>query len=312
MTTRPKRNSNASPRNEENCDISDDNSEVTAPTGVETNKIEHQMVTKVLKFSFVTHSKQQQTLPAHPAAIHTHWLHAIQSALGEDIIIWNNKGEKVVPLNLIQWTSNPTIHQKQFTIHQKITGGNGPRRTIRSFIVHRIITSESITSIKNIPAIHQILRDNACYLHEHHWNEDDWDTTKIGFVTKLDPNFYNPEQAQMKFTDYLKEQIKKIHGRTKLKIPQFRMIFSSPKIRNDKNQTTSTKAYAVEVKHNDSTLMLQTLKSLLRDTPVFVPFTMRNKFPEGFTKAIKYQTQLLTFNHGHRPPISAPRHDVPH
>jgi hypothetical protein len=41
-------------------------------------------------------------------------------------------------------------------------------------------------------------------------------------------------------------------------------------------------------------LMLQTLKSLLRDTPVFVPFSMRNKFPDGFAKAIKYQTQMLT------------------
>jgi hypothetical protein len=64
-------------------------------------------------------------------------------------------------------------------------------------------------------------------------NEDDWDTTKIGFITKLDPNFYNPDQAHMKFTDYLKEQIKKTQGRTKIKIPQFRMVFSSPRIRND-------------------------------------------------------------------------------
>jgi hypothetical protein len=110
-------------------ETSDDNSEVTTPAGIETTKIEHQMVTKKLKLSFVNHSKQHQTpQQAHPGAIHTHWLHAIQSALGDNIIIWNNKGEEVGPLNLIQWTSNPTIHQKQFNVHQKITGGNGPRR----------------------------------------------------------------------------------------------------------------------------------------------------------------------------------------
>ena len=101
----------------------------------------------------------------------------------------------------------------------------------------------------------------------------------------------------MKFTDYLKDQIKKIQGRTKIRIPQFRMVFSSPKIRNDSNQTILTKAYAIEVKFKDSIPMLQTLKSLLSATPsVFVPFSMRNKFPEGFTKAIKYQTQQLTSN----------------
>jgi hypothetical protein len=293
MTTRSKRKPNAPSKQDENSDMPDDNSEVTAPTGIEKNKIDNQMVTKVLKFSFVTNPKQQ-TKPAHPSAIHTHWMHALQTALGEEVTIWNNKGEKVAPLNLIQWTSNPTIHQKQFTVHQKITGGHSPRRNIRYFIVHRIITSESISTIKNIPAIHQILRDNSCFLHEHSWNEDEWDTTKIGFVTKLDPNFYNPEQAYTKFTSYLKEQIKQLQGRTKIKIPKFRMVFSSPKIRNDKNQTISTKAYAVEVKHEDAMLMLQTLKSLLRDTPVFVPFSMRNKFPDGFAKAIKYQTQMLT------------------
>jgi hypothetical protein len=270
------------------------------------------MVTKVLKFSFVTNPKQQQTKPVHPGAIHTHWLHAIQTALGDEVIIWNNKGEKVGPMNLIQWTSNPTIHQKQFTIHQKITGGNGPRRNVRHFIVHRIITTASISTIKNIPTINQILQDNSCYLHKHNWNEDDWDTTKIGFVTKLDPNFYNPDQAHMKFTDHLKEQIKKTQGRTKIKIPQFRMVFSSPRIRNDKNQTISTKAYAIEVKQNDLTPMLQILKSLLRNTPVFVPFSMRNEFPEGFTKAVKYQTQLLTSYHGHRPSLHTSRYDVSH
>ena len=224
MTTRSKRKSNAPSKTDENWDIPDDNSEVTAPTGIESNKIENKMVTKVLKFSFVTNSTQQ-TKPAHPSAIHTHWLHALQTALGDDVIIWNNKGEKVAPLNLIQWTSNPSIHQKQFTVHQKITGGNSPRRSIRQFIVHRIITSENISSIKNSPAIHQILRDNSCFLHEHNWNEDEWDTTKIGFVTKLDPNFYTPDQAHMKFTNYLKDQIKQFKLRTKINIPQFSILF---------------------------------------------------------------------------------------
>jgi hypothetical protein len=77
-------------------------------------------------------------------------MQAIQTALGDDIIIWNNKGEKVEKVNVIRWTSNPTIHQKQFKLHQKISGSNSPRRTIRYYVVHRIITSASIASIKQI------------------------------------------------------------------------------------------------------------------------------------------------------------------
>jgi len=43
--------------------------------------------------------------------------------------------------------------------------------------------------------------------------------------------------------------------------------------------------------------MMQTLKSLLRDNlSIFVPYTMRYKYPEGFEKAIKYQTRQIINN----------------
>ena len=157
---------------DDDIDNLDDKSDSTTPTGFTATKIEHEMVTKVIKFSFTTPPMNKQTKQAPPAVIHTHWLHAVQAALGDDIIIWNNKGEKVEKVNVIRWTGNPTIHQKHFKIHQKITGGNGPRRMIRYYIIHRIITSASVASIKQIPEIHHILRDNFCYLNEHPWNED--------------------------------------------------------------------------------------------------------------------------------------------
>jgi hypothetical protein len=51
------------------------------------------MVTKVLKFSFITPKTQAKQVP--PGTIHIHLLHALQAALGEDIVIWNNKSEKI-------------------------------------------------------------------------------------------------------------------------------------------------------------------------------------------------------------------------
>jgi hypothetical protein len=82
MTTRSKRKPNAPSKHNEEPDIPDNHSDVTTPTGVEKQTIEHQMVTKVLKFSFVTHPNQT-TKPAQPGAIHTHCLHAIQTAATE-------------------------------------------------------------------------------------------------------------------------------------------------------------------------------------------------------------------------------------
>jgi len=83
--------------------------------------------------------------------------------------------------------------------------------------------------------------------------------------------------------------------RNKIKIPQFKMTFTSPSI-NLSDQRYSTKAYAIETRRDDQVLMMQILKSLLQDTPTFVPFHMRYKYPEGFAKAIKYQTHQLTEN----------------
>jgi hypothetical protein len=72
------------------------------------------------------------------------------------------------------------------------------------------------------------------------------------------------------------------------------MVFSSPQVKHG-THTVSTKAYAIEVLQADAVQMVTILKALLTaDTTAFVPYSMRHKYPEGYEKAIRYQTQLLT------------------
>jgi hypothetical protein len=133
------------------------------------------------------------------------------------------------------------------------------------------------------------MNEYQCYVTDHQWDETQWDTTRVGFVTDHDPSFFNRSQAAAKFNAHLhsKPQSKK------LKIPIFRFVFTSPKVRHS-THTVSTKAYALEVLNEDSVMMLQVLKSLVGTTPEFVPYTLRRKYPEGYEKAIRYQTKLLT------------------
>jgi hypothetical protein len=132
---------------------------------------------------------------------------------------------------------------------------------------------------------------------EHRWTETEWDTVTLGFVTNIDPGFYNNQQAQAKFHSILKTKYEGTAlSRQKVKIPNFKMIFSSPSISLNQQRRISTKAYAVEVKQEDQTHMTQILKSLLWDTPIYVPYTMRYKFPEGYAKALQYQTHQITSN----------------
>ena len=166
--------------------LADDETTIaTPPKGRKTNRNDPGMTSKVLKFRFSPTTKKQQ---AAPSLIHTHWMHAVQDAFGEDVEIINNRNQKVDTIDLLQW-SNPLIHKKQFKTYQKTTGRDQRRRVIY-YIIHRIQTNESLSTIRNIPQVQKILRDNNCYMTEHHWTETEWDTVTIGFVTNLDPGFY--------------------------------------------------------------------------------------------------------------------------
>jgi uncharacterized membrane protein len=142
------------------------------------------------------------------------------------------------------------------------------------------------------------LKDHNCYLTEHKWEETIWDTNTIGFVTNIDPSFYNPTQAHTKFLQMMEQKKNAINEtRIRIKIPPFKMVFSSPTTYLPSNTRTSTKAYSIEVKQADQTQMMQVLKSIFSDNlSVFVPHSMKYKYPESYEKAIKYQTWQITNN----------------
>ena len=187
----------------------------------------------------------------------------------------------------LKWTDQ-TIHQKQFKLYQKSTGRDDRRRTTYH-ILHRIITTESLSKIIAIHSVYKIMKDYQCYVTDHQLYETQWDTTRVGFITGHDPSFFNRSQAAAKFNANLHSKLLA----KKIKIPKFRLVFTSPQVRHP-THTVSTKAYAIEVLSEDSVMMLQVLKSLVGTTPEFVPYTLRRKYPDGYEKAIRYQTKLLT------------------
>ena len=75
----------------------------------------------------------------------------------------------------------------------------------------------------------------------------------------------------------------------------FRMFYMYLQFKNP-THTVSTQAYAIEVLHKVSVQMLQIRKILFNLTLAFVPYPLRHKLPEGYEKAIRYQTQPLTMS----------------
>ena len=173
----------------------DDMSDVTVNNGKATNENDPHMLSKVLKFSFVYSATTQHKIA--PSIIHTHWMQAIQAAFGSDVIILNNQNQKLEKIDPLKWTDE-TIHQKQFKLYQKTTGRDDRRRTTYH-ILHRILTNETLSKIKAVSSVQKIMKDYQCYVSDHQWDETQWDTTRIGFVTGHDPSFYDRHQAAAKF-----------------------------------------------------------------------------------------------------------------
>jgi hypothetical protein len=118
------------------------------------------MTSKVFKFSFVYTGLT--ILKVAPSVIHTHWMQVVQEAFGTDIVIIMNKNQNVETLSTLKWT-DPSIHTKQFKLHQK-TFGNAERCTSTFFIVHRVLTNISLSKIRSHQAIQRIMQEFKFYI----------------------------------------------------------------------------------------------------------------------------------------------------
>ena len=108
-------------------------------------------------------------------------------------------------------------------------------------------------------SVQNIMKDFKFYITDHQWNENQFDTTRIGWITSINPTYYNREQAQIKFNNLLHSKHKALGSKSK--IPVFRLVFVSPTVKTERGQTLSTKAYAIELLAMNSVPMLHVLKA---------------------------------------------------
>ncbi|KAI2509638.1 hypothetical protein MHU86_4758 [Fragilaria crotonensis] len=232
-------------------EMQDDASDITPPGGSVKRGNQRLNTEKTWKFRFVTDKNNRQD-HVSSAKVHLHWLQAVQEAFGDDIQIMTNKGKPLPKVDTVRWTERQ--HMLHFDVHHQAPGvknssgspsiqhrhASSNQRCHSSFIVHRVRTMVSLQEVKNTVKIYNLLREHKCYLTEHRWSEDIWDTTQLGFLLGLNPQYYDIPQAQEKVMQDLK---KNLPPRTK--IPKFHMAFITPHIAV-KNSVLKTKAYAFE------------------------------------------------------------------
>ena len=128
---------------------------------------------KTVKFRF-TRVNQHDAID--PTTIHLHWVQLVQKALKTDIQVFTNNGGIMPLVDTMRWTA--VQHGQQHEVHRQTFKGDGYNRDHSSrqsqarspaaFIMHRIRTTSTITSIRNLSRVQKLLRENGVYLTEHH------------------------------------------------------------------------------------------------------------------------------------------------
>ena len=277
-----------------NADIPDDDSDITPTHHRNASKNERKREEKTLKFRFKPSNRMSEE-NGNPSVVHLHWIALIQEAFGDQVYIFDNNNKVMPKIDLVRWDTSQ--HEKHYRIHRQPSNDShnyrentSPRTSHTNskapLIIHRIQTTVTLREIKNEPKVRKLLVENSCYLYEHRWQENVWNTTHLGFMVGIDPQYYDVDQATMKISNEIHKKL------PRTKVPPFRLVFSAPQVRTDTFFAT-TKAYAIETEQATSLTMMQILKETYQDSATFVPFQLRSKNTEAYARFIRQQSRIL-------------------
>jgi hypothetical protein len=248
----------------------------TRKAGEESGKIDADLTELTLRFEY---EPTDRNLASQFPMIHINLLKEIQRALEDEVIIFNNKGNKIGEIDLVEWGS-PTMHQRNFKLHVK--PGNQRRRT-KYLIIHRVHTTQTLSSIRQITGLKDLLQAKNCYLRAHAWDETVVNLVQAGHSINCNPQHYTPEAAMARIQSEVRAK------NPKAKLPPIRLIYAS--LRKD---NLRSKAYAIEFAQEDAQAALRILKDTYTGTNRFLLARMRHTNPDAYCKALKMQNQHLS------------------
>jgi hypothetical protein len=164
--------------------MEDDLSTSTQPISHRYVDDDHEFVSKTIRFVFAP-ADYTRIDSTDPSDIHTQWIKSIQSAVGDDIKFFNNHNRLVTNIDTAANTHKANSHSSQFklyTKHLSTPNTTGPNKSIIT-VIHRILTRIPLGKNKQHLPAYQLLVNNNCFLHEHKWDEQEWDIQQVGFVT---------------------------------------------------------------------------------------------------------------------------------
>lgn len=256
----------------------DDLSTATEKTGEKSKRIDHKTKEITVRFDFNPKNHEESK---KIALIHTQMLEELQIEFDDDIKIFDNHGKKLGPINHMKWGA--MIHQSHFNLYLRHATKN---RKQRYSVIHRIQTSQSLSTLRHTSRVFRLLKEYQCYLTRHSWSETEHDTIHVGHILGINPQHYDSTKAEMMVSAMVKK------AQPKFKMPPFRMVYSSPNITIDSTKIRS-KAYAIEIQRSDAETAIPLLKKTFEGKNQLLLGKLRYTHPKAYANGVKLQNQHL-------------------
>ncbi len=268
----------------ETVDDDDNQSEATVPSGRPPDNIEFELIEIFLRceISIKRNNKEDRS----PHLCHAAVLHQMYKSFPEeDLQIINNRNKRIQLPNYQKWTE-ASYHKKHFDINT-IPGKGG--RPDRHFIVHRIRTTLSLSTIKNDRHVFQALQENNVFLRRHYFLEDEWNTVNLGFILFMDTAKHLRDDARQKVLGLVPNEERHDVGEG----DKFQLVAGTPFLHIG-GRRIPTKAYTVVCLREHASVVDELLKKIYRKTCHYVKFRLLHKNKQAYYQALKAQNHYLS------------------
>ena len=279
MAESPLENATATNNADDASMEADDASAATAPTGTRVDYVAREMKEITLRFEFVVNKKEdfQLTLLRHVEVMRAF----NDCSESSEIIIYDNKNNKVSDFYDQKWKDSD-YYTSHFVVH------SGKKKLGMSFyIIHRIRSHMSLSTIKSDRRVFRALQANTGYLKAHQWSEDIWKTQDIGFLMHFDPSKHPKEHVQTTLAEKFKA-----HGIKQKDVPPYKLIHSAPNTKV-KGEKIRAQAYSIQVESSHAAKMDKALKTIYKDDVKYVQHKMKGKMQIAYARALREQARFI-------------------
>ncbi len=186
----PRKENTKEPEPQRTSEDDDDNqSQETVPRGRTRDTYESELVEIFLRVEITPNKRDERG----PNLCHATVLKEMYSSFWEeDLQIINNRNKRI-QLPTYTKRTDEKYYKKHFNTYT-IPGKGG--RPSRHFVVHRIRTTLSLSTIRNERHVLQALQENDVFMKRHYFQEDEWNTVNLGFMLYFDPSKHPRDDAK--------------------------------------------------------------------------------------------------------------------